>query len=121
MRDYRNCESEQGSTSTSPPMPGFPIAKKVQLRVTLENVVKDVSLVSADSWSYADLMVRIVFTLVHDIKFLSSHEVMRQCQLFWLQDVESEIVNAMNPQLCLDPTLKLDRLSTKSVNEKVLN
>ncbi|XP_044500221.1 protein PHYTOCHROME-DEPENDENT LATE-FLOWERING-like [Mangifera indica] len=90
VRDYRNCESEQGSTSTSPPMPGFPIAKKVQLRVTLENVVKDVSLVSADSWSYADLM-----------------------------DVESEIVNAMNPQLCLDPTLKLDRLSTKSVNEKL--
>ncbi|XP_031275450.1 protein PHYTOCHROME-DEPENDENT LATE-FLOWERING-like [Pistacia vera] len=89
VRDYRKSESEQRSTSSSP-MPGFPIVKKVRLRVTLENVVKDVSLVLDDSWSYADLM-----------------------------DVESEIVNAMNPQLCLDPTPKLDRLSTNPVNEKL--
>ncbi|KAJ0096396.1 hypothetical protein Patl1_29055 [Pistacia atlantica] len=89
VRDYRKSESEQGSTLSSP-MAGFPTVKKVRLRVTLENVVKDVSLVLDDSWSYADLM-----------------------------DVESEIVNAMNPQLCLDPTPKLDRLSTNPVNEKL--
>lgn len=81
MRDYRKHEYEQGFNSTSSPMAGFPIFKKVRLRVTLENVVKDVSLVSNDSWSYADLMVSIMFTLAYDIKFLLSHGVLMQYQL----------------------------------------
>ena len=57
VRDYRKCISEPGSAVSA--VDGFPIVHKVQLRMSLENVVKDISLISDDSWTYSDLMVSI--------------------------------------------------------------
>lgn len=51
VRDYRKCASERG------PGDGFPIVNKVHLRMSLENVVKDIPLISDNSWTYGDLMV----------------------------------------------------------------
>ncbi|KAL5995155.1 hypothetical protein ACLOJK_025213 [Asimina triloba] len=79
VRDYRKCTSEPGDTTTA--VGGLPIVHKVLLRMSLENVVKDIPLISDDSWTYSDLM-----------------------------EVESRILKALQPQLCLDPTPKMDRL-----------
>ncbi|KAF3451997.1 hypothetical protein FNV43_RR08093 [Rhamnella rubrinervis] len=84
VRDYRKCASERG------PGDGFPIVNKVHLRMSLENVVKDIPLISDNSWTYGDLM-----------------------------EVESRILKALQPQLCLDPTPKLDRLCNNPVPAKL--
>ncbi|KAJ6932825.1 hypothetical protein NC651_008294 [Populus alba x Populus x berolinensis] len=89
VRDYRKCASKQGSSV--PFMDGLPIVNKVCLRMSLENVVKDIPLISDNSWTYGDLM-----------------------------EVESRILKALQPQLCLDPTPKLDRLCNNSISTKVL-
>ena len=60
VRDYRKCVSEPGSCT----LDGCPIINKVHLRMSLENIVKDVPLISDDSWTYSDLMVSI-----HDVSF----------------------------------------------------
>ncbi|KAJ6327386.1 hypothetical protein OIU78_014300 [Salix suchowensis] len=88
VRDYRKCASEQGSST--PSMDGIPIVDKVCLRMSLENVVKDIPLISDNSWTYGDLM-----------------------------EVESRILKALQPQLCLDPTPKLDRLCNNSILTKL--
>ncbi|KAL5755502.1 hypothetical protein ACOSQ2_020248 [Xanthoceras sorbifolium] len=90
VRDYRNCGSEQGSTART--VDGSPTINKVRLKMSLENVVKDIPLISDNSWTYGDLM-----------------------------EVESRILKALQPKLCLDPTPKLDRLSTNPVPIKVMN
>uniref|UniRef100_A0A6N2MU05 Spt20-like SEP domain-containing protein n=1 Tax=Salix viminalis TaxID=40686 RepID=A0A6N2MU05_SALVM len=88
VRDYRKCASEQGSST--PSVDGIPIVDKVCLRMSLENVVKDIPLISDNSWTYGDLM-----------------------------EVESRILKALQPQLCLDPTPKLDRLCNNSILTKI--
>lgn len=55
MRDFRKCTSEAGFTVSS--SNGFPVVHKVQLRMSLENVVKDIPSISDTSWTYGDLMV----------------------------------------------------------------
>ncbi|XP_072977572.1 protein PHYTOCHROME-DEPENDENT LATE-FLOWERING [Typha angustifolia] len=88
VRDYRNCASEQGSAVSA--TNDVPVVHKVQLRMSLENVVKDIPLISDDSWTYSDLM-----------------------------EVESRIVKALQPQLHLDPTPMLDRLCHDPVSTKL--
>lgn len=79
VRDYRKCFSEAGVTV--PSAGGSPIINRVCLRMSLENVVKDIQSISDSGWTYGDLM-----------------------------EVESRIVKALQPKLCLDPTPVLDRL-----------
>ncbi|XWS18790.1 hypothetical protein CRYUN_Cryun32bG0075100 [Craigia yunnanensis] len=88
VRDYRKVAPQQGSII--PSMDGSPIINKVRLRMSLENVVKDIPLSSDNSWTYGDLM-----------------------------EAESRILKALQPQLCLDPTPKLDRLCTNPVPTKL--
>ncbi|XVF74276.1 hypothetical protein PTKIN_Ptkin13bG0097200 [Pterospermum kingtungense] len=88
VRDYRKVAPQQGSTI--PAMDGSPIINKVRLRMSLENVVKDIPLSSDNSWTYGDLM-----------------------------EAESRILKALQPRLCLDPTPKLDRLCTSPVPTKL--
>ncbi|CAI0418968.1 unnamed protein product [Linum tenue] len=80
VRDYRNCATEQGSGM--PSLGGAPTMNRVRLKMSLENVVKDIPLISDNSWTYGDLM-----------------------------EVEARIVKALQPILSLDPTPELDRLS----------
>lgn len=87
VRDYRNCISEPG---IDVPSTNSPVVTKVRLRMSLENVVKDIPLISNDAWTYGDLM-----------------------------EVESRILKALQPQLCLDPTPKLDRLCENPVSSKL--
>jgi hypothetical protein len=47
VKDYRSA-TEQGST---------PAIQKVRLRMHLENVVKDINVISDDSWTYSDILV----------------------------------------------------------------
>ncbi|XP_043720527.1 protein PHYTOCHROME-DEPENDENT LATE-FLOWERING-like isoform X2 [Telopea speciosissima] len=88
VRDYRKCASEPGSIVSS--VDRSPIVNKVRLRMSLENVVKDIPLISDDSWTYSDLM-----------------------------EVESRILKALQPQLRLDPTPMLDRLCVNPVPSKL--
>ncbi|XP_043704157.1 protein PHYTOCHROME-DEPENDENT LATE-FLOWERING-like isoform X2 [Telopea speciosissima] len=85
VRDYRNCASKPGDNVSS--VDGSPIVNKVRLRMSLENVVKDIPLISDDSWTYGDLM-----------------------------EVESRILKALQPKLCLDPTPMLDRLCANPIS-----
>ncbi|PPE02810.1 hypothetical protein GOBAR_DD00179 [Gossypium barbadense] len=88
VQDYRNVASQQGSIT--PSLDGSPIINKVRLKMSLENVVKDIPMSSDNSWTYGDLM-----------------------------EAESRILKALQPQLCLDPTPKLDRLYTNPVSTKL--
>ena len=56
VRDYRKCLPDKGTSSST--ADGL-VVNKVRLRMSLENVVKDIPLLSDDSWTYSDLMVRI--------------------------------------------------------------
>ncbi|KAJ7951479.1 Transcription factor SPT20-like [Quillaja saponaria] len=87
VRDYRRCPSEKG---TAVPSDGSPIVNRISLRMSLENVVKDIPLISDNSWTYGDLM-----------------------------EVESRILKALQPQLYLDPNPKLDRLCDSPVPTKL--
>lgn len=60
VRDYRNCTSEPGVNG--PSAYGSPVANKVRLRMSLENVVKDIPLISDDAWTYGDLMVSVNYS-----------------------------------------------------------
>lgn len=61
VRDYRNSGAEQGCTHTSD---GSPIINKVRLKMSLENVVKDIPLLSDNSWTYGDLMASVTYTFL---------------------------------------------------------
>ncbi|XP_030464086.2 protein PHYTOCHROME-DEPENDENT LATE-FLOWERING isoform X2 [Syzygium oleosum] len=86
VRDYRKYASNKGP---NPDVVDSPVVTKVRLKISLENVVKDIPPIRS-SWTYGDLM-----------------------------EVESRILKALQPQLCLDPTPKLDRLSKSPVPEKL--
>lgn len=85
IQDYRKCISDTGFNT--PSVNGSPTITKVRLKMSLENVVKDIPLMADDSWTYGDRM-----------------------------EVESRILKALQPKLCLDPTPKLDRLSENPVS-----
>ncbi|RYQ89008.1 hypothetical protein Ahy_B09g095877 isoform C [Arachis hypogaea] len=79
VRDFRRCASENGAGVVSTDM--SPVVNKVCLKMSLENIVKDIPSITDKSWTYGDLM-----------------------------EVESKILKAVQPKLHLDPTPKLDRL-----------
>lgn len=58
IRDYRNSESSMVHKVSS--VDGSPIIRKVALRMSLENVVKDIPSISDNSWTYGDLMVSMI-------------------------------------------------------------
>ncbi|CAA7052455.1 unnamed protein product [Microthlaspi erraticum] len=80
VHDYRKHTPEQVS----------PVINKLSLKMSLENVVKDIPSMSDNSWTYGDLM-----------------------------EVESRILKALQPELCLDPVPRLDRLSKNPVSAKL--
>ncbi|KAK8952034.1 hypothetical protein KSP39_PZI003252 [Platanthera zijinensis] len=80
VRDYRKCQLEQGTISSIDPVPNV---NRIRLRMSLENVVKDIPLIADESWTYSDLM-----------------------------EVESRILKALQPKLDLAPVPKLYRLCT---------
>ncbi|VFR00140.1 unnamed protein product [Cuscuta campestris] len=88
VRDYRKCMSEAGQGSD--PVNLYPLITKVCLKMSLENVVKDIPLISNGAWTYGDMM-----------------------------EVESRILKAIQPELCLNPIPKLDKLCNSSVSSKL--
>lgn len=53
IQDYRNCLHRRGIASVDK----SPVVHKVLLKMCMENVIKDIYLMSNDSWSYEDLLV----------------------------------------------------------------
>ncbi|KAJ9559754.1 LOW QUALITY PROTEIN: hypothetical protein OSB04_004914 [Centaurea solstitialis] len=88
VRDYRKDSSESGANGTS--TVASPTVTKVSLKMSLGNVVKDISLISDSSWTYGDLM-----------------------------ELESRVLEVLEPRLCLDPTPNLDRLCKKPTSIKL--
>lgn len=58
VRDFRNCLIQMGESTSD--VKKSPIAHKVLLKMSMENVIKDVSSMSDDSWSYKDHLVSIL-------------------------------------------------------------
>ncbi|XP_026430076.1 protein PHYTOCHROME-DEPENDENT LATE-FLOWERING-like isoform X2 [Papaver somniferum] len=88
VRDYRKGALVPGNVISS--MSGLPVITKVSLKMSLENVMKDIPLISDDSWTYGDLL-----------------------------EVESRILKALQPKLCLDPSPMLERLSSEPAPKKL--
>lgn len=88
VRDYRRCSSEKGAGIVS--VESSPTVNKVCLKMSLENIVKDIPSITDKSWTYGDLM-----------------------------EVESKILKALQPNLHLDPTPKLDRLCQSPLPTKL--
>ncbi|PNY13724.1 protein FAM48A, partial [Trifolium pratense] len=88
VRDYRRCSSEKGAGTVS--VESSPTVNKISLRMSLENIVKDIPSITDKSWTYGDLM-----------------------------EVESKILKALQPNLLLDPTPKLDRLCESPLPTKL--
>ncbi|XP_011623128.1 mediator of RNA polymerase II transcription subunit 15a isoform X2 [Amborella trichopoda] len=87
VRDYRKCVPGPANAVTS----GEGVAvHNVHLKMSTENVVKDIPSITDHSWTYSDLM-----------------------------EVEARILKAMQPELCLDPSPKLDRLCTAPALKKL--
>ncbi|KAK1414213.1 hypothetical protein QVD17_29954 [Tagetes erecta] len=80
VRDYRNCGFEAGVNGSSADS-SSPITFRMRLKMSLENVVKDMPLISNSSWTYGDLM-----------------------------EAEARILIALHPKLDLDPSPNVDRL-----------
>ncbi|KAE8077241.1 hypothetical protein FH972_015821 [Carpinus fangiana] len=78
IQDYRNSLPHKGDTAAS--VENSPIVHKVLLRMRTENVVKEISLISDDSWTYEDLL-----------------------------EIESRILKALQPDLLLNPEPLQDR------------
>ncbi|KAK1268664.1 hypothetical protein QJS04_geneDACA017604 [Acorus gramineus] len=87
--DHRNCMTKLGSADPSSHIK-FPRVQKVCLKMGMENVIKDMSSMSNDSWTYRDLL-----------------------------EVESRILKAMQPELSLDPKPSLDQLYGSPYLEKL--
>lgn len=58
VRDFRKCTSGAGLAVSS--SNGPPVVHKVHLRMSLENVVKDIPLISDSTWTYGDLIVSMM-------------------------------------------------------------
>ncbi|XP_014516407.1 uncharacterized protein LOC106774088 isoform X1 [Vigna radiata var. radiata] len=87
VHDYRRCSFEKGSSVSGE---GSPIVSKVCLKMSLENIVKDIPSITDKSWTYGDLM-----------------------------EVESKILKSLQPRLHLDPIPKLDRLCESPLPAKL--
>ncbi|KAK4771871.1 hypothetical protein SAY86_013646 [Trapa natans] len=87
VRDHRNSVSQKGPST---PTICSPVVTKVKLKISLENIVRDIPLISDSSWTYGDLM-----------------------------EVESRILKALQPKLCLDPTPKFDKLCNEPIPPKL--
>ncbi|KAG6428824.1 hypothetical protein SASPL_106861 [Salvia splendens] len=87
VRDYRKCFAEGVNVASGESSPAI---NRVSLKMSLENIVKDIPAISENGWTYGDLM-----------------------------EVESRILKAIQPQLCLDPSPQLDKLSEDPVQNKL--
>ncbi|KAM3693433.1 hypothetical protein ACJW31_08G166500 [Castanea mollissima] len=88
IRDYRNLLTQKGGTAAS--MENSPIVHKVLLRMCMEQVVKDISLISEDSWTYEDLL-----------------------------KIESRILKSLQPDLHLNPKPLQDRYYSEPLTKKL--
>ncbi|KAI3684135.1 hypothetical protein L6452_33354 [Arctium lappa] len=88
VRDYRKDSSESGVNG--PSTVASPTITKVSLKMSLDNVVKDIPMISDSAWTYGDLM-----------------------------EAESRVLKALQPRLCLDPTPNLDRLCKEPTSLKL--
>ncbi|KAJ0924627.1 putative transcription factor Spt20 [Helianthus annuus] len=81
LRDYRkeSCESAD-----------VPCISKLSLKMSLDNVVRDIRVITDSTWSYADLL-----------------------------EAESRILYALQPKLDLDPTPNIDRLCREPTSIKL--
>lgn len=55
VRDYRRCSYGKGAGVVS--VESSPTVNKVCLKMSLENIVKDIPSITDKSWTYGDLMV----------------------------------------------------------------
>ncbi|CAL5350251.1 unnamed protein product [Camellia sinensis] len=88
IKDYRNIFSQKGDTASS--VENSPVTYKKVLQMCMEIVVKDISLISDDSWTYNDLL-----------------------------EFESRILKTLQPDLHLDPKPMLDRFCEEPLAEKL--
>ncbi|KAL5726600.1 hypothetical protein ACHQM5_009630 [Ranunculus cassubicifolius] len=88
VRDYRECVLESGNSDCS--IEKDPVVHSVCLHLCTESVVKDVSSISDDSWTYNDLL-----------------------------EVEARILKSLQPDLNLDPAPLLDRLCGSPIPKKL--
>ena len=58
VRDYRRCSSKKRAGIVS--VESSPTVNKVCLKMSLENIVKDIPSFTDKSWTYGDIMVSIV-------------------------------------------------------------
>ncbi|KAD4584889.1 hypothetical protein E3N88_22490 [Mikania micrantha] len=79
VRDFRNKSSESAVNDSF--TAAFPSITKVSLKMSLDNVVKDINQIANCTWEYGDLL-----------------------------EAESRVLYALQPKLCLEPTPNLDRL-----------
>ncbi|KAK9056553.1 hypothetical protein SSX86_023915 [Deinandra increscens subsp. villosa] len=88
VRDYQeeSSESEVNDSLTD----AFPSITKLSLKMSLDNLVKDIHLIADSTWEYGDLL-----------------------------EAESRILHALQPKLCLDPTPNLDRLCKEPTSVKL--
>ncbi|KAK0575287.1 hypothetical protein LWI29_036703 [Acer saccharum] len=87
IRDYRNCLFNRAGSASAV---NSPIVHKVSLQMCMENVIKDITSVSNDSWTYKDLL-----------------------------EVESRILKALQPVLHLKPEPLLDRFCREPLTKKL--
>jgi len=57
VHGYRRCPSEKGADIVS--TESSPTVSKVSLKMSLENIVKDIPSLIDKSWTYGDIMVSI--------------------------------------------------------------
>ncbi|KAI3802777.1 hypothetical protein L1987_30920 [Smallanthus sonchifolius] len=88
VRDYRKESSESAVNGSSTAV--FPSITRVSLKMSLDNVVKDIHLFADSTWEYGDLL-----------------------------EAESQILLALQPKLFLDPTPNLDRLCREPTSIKL--
>uniref|UniRef100_A0A2N9ICY2 Uncharacterized protein n=1 Tax=Fagus sylvatica TaxID=28930 RepID=A0A2N9ICY2_FAGSY len=88
IRDYRNSLTQKGGTAAW--MENSLIVHKVLLHMCMEHVVKDISLISEDSWTYEDLL-----------------------------EIESRILKALQPDLHLNPKPFQDRYYREPLTKKL--
>ena len=58
VRDFHNCLVQVGDSTSH--VNKSPIVHKALLKMSMENVIKDISSMSDDSWTYKDLLVGIL-------------------------------------------------------------
>ncbi|KAK1436924.1 hypothetical protein QVD17_02708 [Tagetes erecta] len=88
VRDYRrkSCVSAVDNSLTA----AVPSVIRVSLKMSLDNVAKDIPRIAENTWDYGDLL-----------------------------EAESRILYALQPKLCLDPTPNLDRLCKEPTSVKL--